>query len=43
MEFLDEYVQVRLTPSDKVKIKEKAAENKMAVSTYCRIKLLGEL
>ena len=43
MQFLDEYVQVRLTPTDKKKIKLNAERNKMNVSTYIRFKLSKEL
>ena len=35
MEFLDEYVQVRLTPTDKKKIKLNAERNKMNEQFTC--------
>ena len=43
MEFLDEIINMRLKPSDKEKLIQKAKEKHLSVSTYCRIKLLGEL
>tara|TARA_B100000780_G_scaffold156103_1_gene109182 strand:+ start:7978 stop:8115 length:138 start_codon:yes stop_codon:yes gene_type:complete len=40
MEYLDEYVNVRMTPSDKQKLKEVASNNKLSVSAYCRVRLV---
>jgi hypothetical protein len=41
MEFLDEFVQVRLTPTNKKKLN--AERNKINVSTYIRFKHSKEL
>ena len=43
MEFLDEILNMRLKPSDKEKLIQKAKEKHLSISTYCRIKLLDEL
>ena len=43
MEFLDGIINIRLKPSDKEKLIQKAKEKHLSISTYCRIKLLNEL
>ena len=43
MEFLDEIINMRVKPSDKEKLIQKAKEKHLSVSTYCRIKLVDEL
>ena len=43
MEFLDEIINIRLKPSNKEKLIQKAKEKYLSISTYCRIKLLDEL
>lgn len=43
MEFLDGIINMRLKPSDKEKLIQKANEKHLSVSTYCRIKLIDEL
>ena len=42
MEFLDEIINMRVKPSDKEKLIQKAKEKHLSVSTYCRIKLVQE-
>ena len=43
MEFLDGIINIRLKPSDKEKLIQKAKEKHLSISTYCRVKLLDEL
>jgi len=43
MEYLDGIINMRLKPSDKEKLIQKAKEKHLSISTYCRIKLLNEL
>ena len=43
MEFFDEYINVRLKPSQKEVLKEKANRENLSVSAYCRVKLAKEL
>ena len=43
MEYLDEYINARLKPSDKEKLIAKANEDNLSVSAYCRVRLIKEL
>jgi len=43
MEFLDGIINMRLKPSDKEKLIQKAKEKHLSISTYCRVKLIDEL
>ena len=43
MEYLDEYINVRLKPSDKERLIAKANEDNLSVSAYCRVRLIKEL
>ena len=43
MEFLDGIINMRLKPSDKEKLIQKAKEKHLSISTYCRVKLLDDL
>ena len=43
MEFLDGIINIRLKPSDKEKLIQKAKEKHLSISTYCRVKLIDEL
>ena len=43
MEFFDEYINVRLKPSQKEVLKQKANKENLSVSAYCRVKLADEL
>jgi predicted HicB family RNase H-like nuclease len=43
MEYLDEIINMRVKPSDKEKLIQKAKEKHLSISTYCRVKLLDEL
>jgi len=42
MEYLDEYINVRLKPSDKERLIAKANQENLYVSAYCRSRLLNE-
>ena len=43
MEYLDEYINVRLKPSDKERLIAEANEDNLSVSAYCRVRLIKEL
>jgi uncharacterized protein (DUF1778 family) len=43
MEFFDEYINIRLKPSQKEVLKHKANKENLSVSAYCRVKLANEL
>ena len=43
MEYLNEIISMRVKPSEKEKIKLKAAEQQMKVSSYIRLKLSEDL
>ena len=43
MEFLDEIINMRIKPSQKVILKKKAEKENLSVSTYCRVKLVKDL
>ncbi len=43
MEYLDEIINLRIKPSDKEKLIDKANEDNLSVSTYCRVQLTKEL
>ena len=43
MEYLDEIINLRIKPSDKEKLIDKANEDNLSVSAYCRVKLTKEL
>jgi len=39
MEYFDEYINVRLKPSQKEVLKQKANKENLSVSAYCRVSL----
>ena len=43
MEFLDEIINMRIKPSQKEILKNKADKEVLSVSTYCRVKLVKDL
>jgi hypothetical protein len=43
MEYLDEIISMRVKPSEKKRIKFKAAEQQMKVSSYMRLKLSEDI
>ena len=43
MEFLDEIINMRIKPSQKEILKNKADKEGLSVSTYCRVKLVKDL
>ena len=43
MEYFDEYINVRLKPSQKEVLKQKANKENLSVSAYSRVKLANEL
>lgn len=43
MEYLDEIINMRIKPSQKELLQEKANEEGLSISTYCRVKLTKDL
>ena len=43
MEFLDETINIRVTPTDKEQIVKQANEERLSTSAYCRVKLVKHL
>lgn len=43
MEFLDGIINMRIKPSQKEMLQEKASKEGLSVSTYCRVKLTKDL
>ena len=43
MEYFDEYINVRLKPSQKEVLKQKANKENLSVSEYCRVKIANQL
>lgn len=43
MEFLDGIINMRIKPSQKEILQEKASKEGLSISTYCRVKLTKDL